>query len=216
MNLELFLAKRIHFNKGEEQRVSPPAIRIAIAGIAIGLAVMIISVSSVIGFKNEIRHKVIGFGSHIQITNFDSNTTYETHPIDAGDSLLYNLSQEPGIVHVSRYATKPGVIKTDSAILATVLKGIGPEYDPAFFKENIIEGSFPAVSDSGVSNEVLISKYMADKLDLSPGSEVFTYFIDKQVKIRKFIVSGVYWTNFTDYDRMFMLGDISQVKRISN
>ncbi len=214
MNLELFLAKRIHFNKGEGQQVSPPAIKIAIAGIAIGLAVMIISVAIVIGFKNEIRHKVIGFGSHIQVTNFDSNTTYETHPIAVSDSMVNALLDEPDIVNVSRFATKPGIIKTDSEILATVFKGVGYEYNPTFFQENIIDGSFPVITDSTNTNQVLISKYMSDKLHLNVGDGFLTYFIDNQIKMRKFSVSGIYQTNFTDYDKIFIIGDLNQVRKI--
>lgn len=216
MNLELFIAKRIHFSKeGEKRKVSPPGIRIAIAGIAVGLAVMILSVAIVIGFKQEIRAKVIGFGSHIQITNFDSNTTYETTPIGINDSLLNAIGKDPRITHIERFATKPGVLKTDSAFMAIVLKGVGPEYDWEFFRSNMVEGELPVLSDSVVSNDVVISRHIADKMHLKVGDSFLTYFVQDQVRARKLHITGIYQTNFTDYDKLFVLGDLRHVQRLS-
>ncbi|MBP7486848.1 MAG: ABC transporter permease, partial [Parabacteroides sp.] len=140
MNLELFIAKKIHFSKEGDKQVTPPAVRIAMIGIALGLAVMILSVAIVIGFKKEVRNKVIGFGSHIQITNLDSNISYETSPIAVNDTLLADLSKTAGISHVERFATKPGLLKTDSAFQGIVLKGIGEEYDWTFFRKNLRAG----------------------------------------------------------------------------
>ena len=129
MNLELFIAKKIHFSKEGDKQVTPPAVRIAMIGIALGLAVMILSVAIVIGFKKEVRNKVIGFGSHIQITNLDSNVSYETSPIAVNEAVLADLSHTDGVSHVERFATKPGLLKTDSAFQGIVLKGVGEEYD---------------------------------------------------------------------------------------
>ena len=132
MNIELFIARRIHFGGKADQgktRITPPAVRIAVAGIAIGLAVMILTVAIVVGFKQEVRDKVIGFGSHIQITNFDSNSSYETAPIHVSDSLLDMLRQTHGVRHVEAFATKPGLLKTDTDFQGIVLKGIGSDYD---------------------------------------------------------------------------------------
>ncbi|MDD4432474.1 MAG: ABC transporter permease, partial [Parabacteroides sp.] len=129
MNLELFIAKKIHFSKEGDKQVTPPAVRIAMIGIALGLAVMILSVAIVIGFKKEVRNKVIGFGSHIQITNLDSNVSYETSPIAVNEAVLTDLSHTDGVSHVERFATKPGLLKTDSAFQGIVLKGVGEEYD---------------------------------------------------------------------------------------
>lgn len=216
MNLELFIAKRIHFSKdGEKRKVSPPAIRIAIAGIAIGLAVMILAVSIVIGFKQEVRAKVIGFGSHIQISNFDSNTTFETKPIAASDSLLTLVEAEPGVVQVERFATKPGVLKTDSAFMAVVLKGVGPDYNWTFFKKNMLEGDVLQLRDSATSNDVIISKYISDKMNLDLGDSFLTYFVQDNVRARKFRIAGIYQTNFTDYDKLFLIGDIRHVQRLN-
>ena len=114
----------------------------------IGLAVMIIAVAVVIGFKSEVRNKVIGFGSHIQITNLDAVSSYETHPIAVGDSMMTALADYPEISHVQRFSTKPGMIKTDDAFQGMVLKGVGPEFDPHFIKEYLVEGEIPVFSDS--------------------------------------------------------------------
>jgi len=135
MNLELFIAKKIHFSKEGDKQVTPPAVRIAMIGIALGLAVMILSVAIVIGFKKEVRNKVIGFGSHIQITNLDSNVSYETSPIAVNEAVLTDLSHTDGVSHVERFATKPGLLKTDSAFQGIVLKGVGEEYDWTFFRK---------------------------------------------------------------------------------
>ena len=216
MSLELFIAKRIHFSKdGEKQKVSPPAIRIAIAGISIGLAVMILSVAIVIGFKKEVRAKVIGFGSHIQISNFDSNTTFETQPIAVSDSLFDVLNSEQGVTRIERFATKPGVLKTDSAFMAVVLKGVGSEYDWSFFQQNMVEGEIPALSDSVTSNDIVISKLIADKMDLKVGDSFLTYFVQDNIRARKFRITGLYQTNFTDYDKLFLIGDIRHVQRLN-
>ena len=117
MNLELFIARRIHFSKEGDRQVTPPAVRIAMIGIALGLAVMILSVAIVIGFKKEVRNKVIGFGSHIQITNFDNNSSFESTPIAVSDSLLEALHSFPGVHHVEAYATKMGIMKTDLSLI---------------------------------------------------------------------------------------------------
>ena len=216
MNLALYIARRIHFNKDRDKRkVSPPAIRIAIAGIAVGLAVMILSVAIVIGFKNEIRNKVIGFGSHIQISNFDSNTTYETKPIVASDSLMDALRNNPGIAHVERFATKPGVLKTDSAFMAVVVKGVGSDYDWRFFQTNMKEGEVLVLEDSVSSNDVLLSRYIADKMQLKLGDKFLTYFVQDHVRARKFRITGIYQTDFTDYDKLFIIADLRHVQRLN-
>jgi lipoprotein-releasing system permease protein len=139
MSLELFIAKRIHFSKDANKEVTPPIVRIAIAGIALGLTVMILAVSIVIGFKKEIRNKVIGFGSHIQITNFDNNNSYEYTPIVFSDTLLAVIDSFPGVVHTQPFATKPGIIKTETDFQGIVLKGVDNSYDWSFFKKNLLE-----------------------------------------------------------------------------
>lgn len=216
MNLELFIAKKIHFSKEGDKQVTPPAVRIAMIGIALGLAVMILSVAIVIGFKKEVRNKVIGFGSHIQITNLDSNISYETSPIAVNDTLLSDLSKTAGISHVERFATKPGLLKTDSAFQGIVLKGIGEEYDWSFFRKNLRAGKVFTVTPDKRGTDVIISKYLADRLHLKVGDGFLTYFVQENVRARKFTISGIYETGFLDYDKLFVLTDIKQVQRLSN
>ena len=158
MNLELFIARRIHFSKEGNRQVTPPAVRIAIVGVALGLAVMILSVAIVIGFKKEVRNNVIGFGSHIQITNFDNNSSYETTPIAVSDSLLQALQEFPGIKHIEGYATKMGILKTDSDFQGVVLKGIDTDYDWSFFRNNLKEGELLTIDPKKTSTDVIISR----------------------------------------------------------
>lgn len=196
--------------------MSRPAVLIAMAGIAIGLAVMLIAVAVVIGFKSEVRNKVIGFGSHIQISNFDAVRSYETHPVVVNDSMMAALSADPGVKHVQRYSTKPGIIKTGDAFQGMVLKGVGPEFDADFFRSHLVEGEIPVFSDSVSTNQVVVSKAIADKLKLKLGDKIYTYYIQGDVRARRLTVKGIYRTNFSEYDNLFMLTDLYTVNRLNN
>lgn len=215
MSLSLFIARHIYRESDGGKQVSRPAVLIAMAGIAIGLAVMIIAVAVVIGFKSEVRNKVIGFGSHIQITNLDAVNSYETHPVAADDSMMTALREYPEVMHVQRYSTKPGMIKTDDAFQGMVLKGVGPEYDPRFIKEYLLEGEIPAFSDSVSSNQVLISKPLADKMRLKLGDKIYTYYIQDDIRARRLTIAGIYQTDFSEYDNLFLLTDINLVNRLN-
>ena len=215
MNLELFIARKIHFSKEGNRQVTPPAVRIAIVGVALGLAVMILSVAIVIGFKKEVRNKVIGFGSHIQITNFDNNSSYETTPIAVSDSLLQALREFPGIKHIEGYATKMGILKTDSDFQGVVLKGIDTDYDWSFFRNNLKEGELLTIDPKKTSTDVIISRYLSDLLGLKLGDSILTYFVQEDVRARKFNIVGIYETGFMDYDKLFVLADIKQIRRLN-
>jgi lipoprotein-releasing system permease protein len=212
---EYFIAKRIHFQQGKKN-VSRPAVRIATIGIALGLAVMIISVAVVIGFKNEIRNKTIGFGGHIQITNFDNNNTYAMNPIKADKALIKKIASIDGVRHVEKFATKPGIIKTDTEFQGIVIKGVDANFDWDFFKSNLVEGRIIDVSHSEASKEVVLSKYMANLLGLKLGDSFFTYFIQDQVRARKFKIVGIYSTNFIEYDKLFLIADMRQVQALND
>ncbi|MDR2086816.1 MAG: ABC transporter permease [Dysgonamonadaceae bacterium] len=215
MNAEFFIAQRIYSNKDGERKVSPPAIRVAIVSMALGIAVMILSVAVVIAFKKEVRNKVIGFGSHIQLTNLDSNISYETHPIAVSDTLLDELRRMPEIRHVQKFATKPGIIKTNNDSQGIILKGIDGDYDWNFFRRNLIAGEALTVGPDSTTNNVLISKVIADKLKLNLGDSFVTYFIQEPVRARRFTITGIYQTNFVDYDKLFIFSDIKQIRRLS-
>lgn len=217
MNLELFIAKRIHFGKSQgEKRASSPAIKIAIAGVAIGLAAMILALSIVIGFKTEVRNKVVGFGSHIQISNLSNNSTYETQPVCVSPELVKLLESTTGVKHVETFATKPGIIKTDSAFQGIILKGVGKDYDWGFFKQNIISGSVINPDDTVHANQAILSKNIASKLNLKTGDSFLCYFIGDNVRFRKFYVTGIYSTNFEDYDKLFVVTDINLIRKLNN
>jgi lipoprotein-releasing system permease protein len=215
VSLEFYIAKRIHFQQGKKN-VSRPAVRIATIGIALGLAVMLISVAVVIGFKQEIRNKTIGFGGHIQITNFDNNNTYEMNPINADKALMKKISSIDGVKHVQRFCTKPGIIKTDTEFQGIVLKGIDSGFDWNFFKSNLIEGTIIDLTGATASNQVVLSKYLANLLNLKLGDSFFTYFIQDQVRARKFKIVGIYSTNIIEYDKLFILADMRQVQALNN
>ena len=215
MSLEYFIAKRIHFQQGKKN-VSRPAVRIATIGIALGLAVMLISVAVVIGFKNEIRNKTIGFGGHIQITNFDNNNTYETNPIKVDKALIKRITAIDGVTHVQRFATKPGIIKTATEFQGIVIKGIDAGFNWNFFKSNLVEGKILEISGSTPSNQVVISKYLANLLGLKLGDSFYTYFIQEQIRARKFKIVGIYSTNFIEYDKLFILADMRQVQTLND
>ncbi|WP_293666948.1 ABC transporter permease [uncultured Parabacteroides sp.] len=216
MNLELFIAKRIYFSKEGERQATPPVVRIAMIGIALGLAVMILSVAIVIGFKKEIRNKVIGFGSHIQITNFDNNTSYESTPVAVSDTLLDHLKSFPGITHVEAFATKPGILKTDTDFQGIVLKGVDDNYDWTFFRNNLKEGEIPVFNGEKASTDVLISRYLANMLGLKVGDSFLTYFVGENIRPRKFHITGTYETGFVDYDKIFVMADIRQTRRLND
>lgn len=215
MSLSLFIAQRIYRDSDGGKQVSRPAVLIAMAGIAIGLAVMIIAVAVVIGFKSEVRGKVIGFGSHIQISNFDAVRSYETRPVVADDSLMAALAHRPEVKHVQRYSTKPGMIKTDDAFQGMVLKGVGPEFDAHFFNEHLLEGEVPAFSDSASTNQVMVSKAMATRMNLKLGDQIYTYYIQDDVRARRLTIKGIYQTNFSEYDNLFLLTDLYTVNRLN-
>lgn len=215
MNLSRFIALRIYRNSEPGKQASRPAVLIAMIGIAIGLAVMIIAVSVIVGFKSEVRDKIVGFGAHIQISNLDAARSYETRPVVVGDSMIAALADYPEVKHVQRYSTKPGMIKTSNAFQGMVLKGVGPEYDRSFFRRHLLEGEFPQFSDSASSNRVVISKSLADKLKLKLGDKIDTYYIQDDVRARRLNIVGIYQTNFSEFDNLFLLTDLCLVNRLN-
>lgn len=216
MNLPLFIAKRIYSDNDAQQKVSKPAIRIATAGVAVGLAVMIVSVCIVLGFKHTIRDKVIGFGSHITVANFMTIHGNGQRPIAINDSMTKVLRSVNGVRHVQRYALKQGILKTDSDFLGVAFKGIAAEYDTTFIHNNMVSGCIPTFSDETSHNKIVISKIMADMLKIKTGDKVFAYFIDNDnVRMRRFLVSGIYQTNLTQYDKTICFTDLYTAVRLN-
>ena len=209
MNLPFFLAKRIYTNNADKKRVDRPAIRIAIAGVAVGLAVMLVSVSVVFGFKHTIRNKVVGFGSHIQVANFMTLQASEQYPIQMGDSMLKVLRAIPGVKHVQRFAVKQGILKTDKDFLGVAFKGIAADYDTTFIHQNLVAGTIPHFSDTVGKQQMMVSQAIADQLNLKLGDKVFAYFIDNTgVKARRFTIAAIYQTNLSQFDKVTCFIDL--------
>ena len=216
MNLPLFIARRIYSANDAKQKVSRPAMRIATAGVAIGLAVMLVSVSIVFGFKHTIRDKAVGFGSHITVANFGTLHGRSNTPVCMDDSMMRALRGIDGVSHVQRYAMKQGILKTDSDFLGVAFKGVAAEYDTTFIHDNLISGSIPAFSDSVSRGKILISKIMADRLRLDTGDKVFAYFLgDGDVRVRRFTIAGVYQTNLSQFDKVLCFTDLYTAVRLN-
>ena len=196
--------------------VSRPAIRIATIGVAIGLAVMIITVSVVLGFKHTIRDKVVGFGGHIQVHNVLLFNDVDPYSISVTDSLQDAIKEIEGVNHVERYSVTQGLLKTEEDFLGVAFKGVGPEFNADFLKAHLLEGEVPQFSDSTSHYQLLMSKMIADKLKLKTGDKVFAYFIGyDDVKTRKYTVCGIYQTNMTRFDESLCFTDLYTVNRLN-
>lgn len=214
-NWKFFIARRIYRSREGEKEVSKPAVRIAMAGIAIGLAVMIVSVAVVIGFKHQVRDKVIGMGSDIVVSSIEGAQLYQMNPVVVNDSLLSVIQNIPQVSHVQRYATKPGMIMTADNFQGMIVKGVAQEYDWTYLKAHLQEGEIPALTDSVASNRVLVSRSMADKLSLKVGDKLYTYYIEGNVRARRLTVSGIFQTNFSAFDDYFLITDMYTVNRLN-
>lgn len=216
MNFPLFIARKINGNEDKGRKVSKPAIRIATLGVAIGLAVMIVSVCVVLGFKHTIRDKVVGFGSHITVANFNSFQRSENYPIVVNDSVKRALMQTQGVRHVQRYAYTQGILKTDDDFLGVMLKGVGSDFDSTFIHQNMVAGSIPAFSDVKSQQKILLSKAIAEKLDLKVGDRIYAYFVNEQgVRTRRFTISGIYETNLKQFDSQICFTDLYTTNKLN-
>lgn len=216
MNLPVFLAKRIYKGPAISKQVSRPAVIISMIGIAIGLAVMIISVAVVTGFKNEVRGKLTGFASHLTVTDVNALSGYETSPVVFDAQLADLLNSHGQVTHMQRFSQKAGMIKTDDSFQGVVIKGIGPDYQTDFFQQHLMEGEFPQFSDTASTNQVVVSEAIANKLHLKVGDRIDTYFMDENVRARKLLVAGVYETNFAAFDDVYVFSDIYMVNRLNH
>lgn len=202
------IASRLYFSEEGKARTSRPAVRVALGGIIIGVVVMIVAICVVVGFKQEVQRKVAGFGSHIQVVNFDNNATYELQPVDISDSLINKLQGLHHVEKVSTFASKPGILKTDSAFQGIIFKGT--DYWE-YFADNLVVGSLPTAA-----NEVIISTVLASQLHLTVGDQILCYFVQESLRVRKLYISGLYNTCMSEMDRMFVLGDIALVRQLNH
>ena len=236
MSLSFDIARRLYSTPDKTKKVSNPAIKIAMAGIAIGIAVMVISVAVVFGFKHTIKDKVVGFGSHITVGNFLSMHGFEQAPVVMGDSMLKVIQNIEGVESVSPYALTQGILKTDDDFLGVQLKGLDKSYNANFLKQNIVEGKLPSFlannekndkstnqqidkSDEeteGSKKELLISKKQADKLQVKAGDRIFAYFIKgENVRARRFTITGIYQTNISAFDDFVCFTDLKTTQKLN-
>lgn len=209
-----YVARRLFQHTDDVKRVSKPAIRIATLGVAIGVATMLISTSIVLAFQSEIRNKVIGFGSHIQVINYDSHNADEYKPIVFNEETLSLLDSVPAAETIAPFCIKPGMLKTDDAFRGVVLKGLGSRYDYSFFRNHLVDGEIVPFQDTTVTNKLIISDALSKQMKLQVGSAVYAYFFEDKVKARKFTVSAIYCTNLTDFDNKLVFTDVAGVQKI--
>ena len=216
MSLSFFIAHRLYCEKKEGRQISRPAVLIAKTGIAVGLAVMLVAVCVIVGFKSEVRDKIVGFGGHVQINNLEQMQPYEPLAIGIDDTLINSLAAFPNVKHIQRYSVKPGMIKTEKAFQGMVLKGVGQDYDLSFLRSHLIGGEFPNFTDSITSNQVVVSQAMAEQLELNLGDKLDTYYIENEIRIRRLSIVGIYCTGFTEYDSYFLFTDLHTVNRLNH
>lgn len=216
MRFSLFIAKRIYKDKDDRKKVSRPAIVIATMGVAIGLAVMILTVAVVLGFKHSIRDKVMGFGGHIQVEDFLAFQRSDIYPLVVGDSLMDVMRGIEGVSHVQRYASTNGILKTDEDFLGIQFKGIGPEYDTGFLESALTGGEMPVFSDSASTNKIVVSQATANLLRIDVGDRIFAYFINSDgVRTRRFTVAAIFQTNMSMFDSSLCFTDLYTTRKIN-
>ena len=215
MNLPFFIAQRITFNS--KRTFSKLIVRIAILGIMLGLAVMILAIAIVKGFKSEIREKVRGFAGDIQVVKYDLNTSYENSPFIINPATLKTIKSYPEISHTQAFATKPGIINTNDEVEGVVLKGVDTNYNWDYFKNILVSGKVIDFSDSLKSQkQILISQYTAKRLNLKVGDDFLMYFVQQPLRKRKFEIAGIYNLGVEEVDKTYVIGDIALIRRLNN
>lgn len=213
MNLSFFIAKRLYADKDNTRRMSRPAVLIAMLGIAVGIAVMVISIAVVMGFKKEVTDKIVGFGSDIQVLSITQDDEFRMLPVVTNDSLHDVICSIPGVKSVQPFATLTGILKTEDNFLDVQMQGVGKDYDLSFFSRYLTEGRMPDFSFD--SKEILISRKIASDLGLSVDDKVFAYFVNsKGMRARRFLISGIYETHLSEYDQHVVIVDISIVRSL--
>lgn len=217
MSLSLFLAKRIYKDPQNKEQASRPAIRIATIGVAIGIIVMLLSTCIILGFKQTIKDKVVGFGGHIQVANFLTHQTTDSYPIIVNDSIKSVIKKIDGVQHVSTFALKQGILKTNTDFLGISFKGVTKDFDNSFITQHLISGKFPLFGTPESKKSIVISATIANKLNLKEGDKVFAYFIDdNDVRIRTFRVVGIYETNLSLFDNVTCFIDLQNIIKLNN
>jgi len=214
MNLSLSLSKKLI--PKNSRRVSKPVVSIAVVSVALGICILLLTFAITTGFRNEIRNKVIGFGSHIEVAHFDNNYSYESSPIFINTDLIANIERIEGVVHIQPFTTKAGIVKTENDVEGVVFKGINANYDSLFFAKKLVKGNFIMLSDSVTSNDVLISETLAKKLQLDVGQKFTAFFIQNPVRQRVFTIKGIYNTGLGEHDKRYILCDMAHLQKLND
>lgn len=218
-NYRSFIARRLFKGKLKDRKLSNIAVRLAITGIILGTAIMLVSISIVIGYKTEVWEKVTGFGSHINIESFDSAHSNESAPIKRGDRWTDILVESDNIESVTAYANKATIINHNEDIYGAVVKGVDSNFDWSFFKKSLVDGEVPIYSDSIKSNSIIISKLIANKLSINVDDNINLTFIDEEratPRLRRFKVSGIYSTSLQEFDELIIIADIRHIIKLNS
>lgn len=218
MSLAWFLALRFykHAGRDSDRKASLLAIRIATAGVALGLAVMIISVCVVKGFQTEIRAKLAGFAAHLEVLDERSFSSPESYPIVTDQTLMSKIKTVPGITRVQRVSEKMGILKTNDAFQTILLKGVGADFDTTFLRQCVVEGRLPRFAKEGGADEVIISQQVARTLGLKRGDRVYAYFVSDAIRLRRFTIVGIYATNLSQFDERMIWTDRHTVNKLND
>ncbi|MDR1544336.1 MAG: ABC transporter permease [Prevotellaceae bacterium] len=211
-NFPYFIAKRFSFSSEGKRSTMRPGIKIATFGIAVGLAVMLVAFSVVVGFKNEVSNQIVGFGAHIQISSYDTGNSFEKQPVELSDNVLQKISSLKYVKKYEKIVTKPSIIKTENSFQGVVFKGVDSAFCWDFFQKNLIEGKIIDYRKPENKDKVLISKYLANTLDLKTGDSFNSYFFQNQARVRKFEIAGIYSTTYSDFDKMFVISNLQPIQ----
>lgn len=231
MSAERFIADRIAGSSSGKNNISKPIVKIGIIGIALGISVMILTVGIVFGFKNEIISKITGITAHINITNININPSNEPDPVNISDDTLKAIMEFKGIRHIQAIAIKNGIIKTKKENEGVVLKGVSPNYDFTFLKKYMVEGTLPVFTDTGISKQIVVSKKLADRMNVKLNQKILAYFVTKkslndtsvggqnfvkhELRVRDFRVCGIFNTGFAEFDNSLAFVDLKQLQKLN-
>ena len=213
MNLELFIAQRLYGTRKGARRISRPAVAIAQWGVAIGAVIMIASICIIVGFKQQVREKLYGFGGHIQIMSYSNDAATEI-PLTADSTLLTGLHNIPNVAHIQQYAHKQGLIVANDEYEGVLIKGVCSDYDLSLIESHIVEGAIPQFSDTASSDSIVLSQSMAGRLNAKVGDRINIYFLDKGIRARKQTVAAIYNTHLTEFDNTIAFTDIYTTRSI--
>ncbi|HET8838019.1 MAG TPA: FtsX-like permease family protein [Flavobacteriaceae bacterium] len=219
MNFEFFISKRLIRSKDDKSTISAPIIKIAVSAIALGIIIMLIAFATSLGLQHKIREKISAFNGHISVSNFDNNNSgVSLNPISSDQNFYPEFTSVKGIEHVQAVATKYGVIRTEETFEGIVVKGVGTDYDWNYFKNFLVAGKLPNYSE-GISTQILISEYIANRLGFKVGDKVIVYFMENASSERPrsiaFDISGIYNSGFLEFDKTYLISDIAQIQRIN-